>query len=51
MVADRTPKMPASSSGSRRKVPRPHRRGENAKKLVREKNDWPHSSEMLERVV
>jgi glycosyltransferase involved in cell wall biosynthesis len=29
----------------------PHRLGENAKRLVREKNDWAHSSQMLERVV
>jgi glycosyltransferase involved in cell wall biosynthesis len=28
-----------------------HRLGENAKGLVREKNDWAHSSEVLERVL
>ena len=44
-------KMPTSSSGPSRKVPRPHRLGENAKRLVREKNDWGHRSEMLKRVV
>jgi glycosyltransferase involved in cell wall biosynthesis len=29
----------------------PHRIGANAKRLVREKNDWSQSSEALERVL